>query len=932
MYFPNLLAMYNHLDSLVAKPGGPETERDHAARAQRLVVKIFWSCTHFILPPCLAEGDAIDGWMNAFFITMRRPCTPAAVDEPEELNEVPEWKTKKWIGQVLTRFLKRYGSPKKVPVDEPWAHTIVENFKSRHAEPATAVMLHLLSSEPNGQQLSRRVAHLALDFIEEAIETAQLWAIILPHVDTLLTRVVFSYLCFSEADEDLWANDPGEYVRKQYDFTEDLTSPRMAASNLLSKMADLRSKKTILPFLQYLMQSVLEPFQRAPAGSPERARLTRQKVGAFASLAAVKVKLISRPDLANSLMSVLKIHVEPDLQSEFGILRSESAWLLGQISSCGWEEFSKQIGESALRGCVLLLADADVPVQASAAGALQFLMDQNGASTLIEPAAPHLLERLLQLMDRMPDGFASLLPAVDKLVERYSDKIMPVAVPLVQRLISAFLQSSGGILTEGDDDDDDLVFTAAQVLHLVSSVLSSVGEWTQVRNEERSRMFATLEKELEPLLSPMFEETHQVFVEELLDILGILIVQVGELNGRLSPLLLSLVPKMAAGFEDWAADYVEQMKDSIEGYLTFGLGDISAMDGGTGLNWIIGMVERLWSDKFEDCEAVYGAKISECLVMNLAKVETVGDATRRDIVVRIGRGAAARIERLIRCRDDGGSLRERLFCVVCECCYVDAEGVLKGLGSQSLMQMIGRETQDLGRLERIYTKKSVILGLCGILCTRGFVQEESKPHLVRLMVELQKLVDVQRAGGVSCADVALEGAKTGGRWGLSGKELNGLSGFSLPRKEDAASDLEDDEDATNLLEEWGERQSVGLGSMSGLGIGQVQQLVVGGGGVLESGLFDFDDVGGHEDDDELVGVVGHVLDEIDEVAHLVRCVKVASVDVWWECVGKAERDALEVFAKRVDGRARNRQSPANGAGPYSERGGRGARGGRGSIG
>lgn len=138
---------------------------------------------------------------------MRRPCTPAIVDETEELNEVTEWKTKKWIVQVLTSFLKRYGSPKKVPVDEPWAHNIVENFKSRHAEPATTVMLHIISSDPNRQQLSLRVSHYDLDIIEESIETTKLLAIIIQHVDNLLTGVVFSYLCFSEENENLRDNE-----------------------------------------------------------------------------------------------------------------------------------------------------------------------------------------------------------------------------------------------------------------------------------------------------------------------------------------------------------------------------------------------------------------------------------------------------------------------------------------------------------------------------------------------------------------------------------------------------------------------------------------------------------------------------------------------------------------------------------------------------
>lgn len=901
--FPTLLALYRHLDGLVSKPVDGREDRDHAARAQRLVVKIFWSCTHFILPPCLAESNALDGWMTAFFTTMRRSCAPVTVDDPEDLSAVPEWKTKKWIAQVLVRFLKRYGAPKKIPVDEPWACTIAESFKVQYAELATSVMLDVLSAIATGQQLSRRVAHLALDFIEEAIETAQLWAVVKTRVDMLLTQVVFSYLCFSDADEELWMNDPGEYVRKQYDFTEDLTSPRMGASNLLTKMADLRSKSTILPFLHHIMQAVLEPYSAAVIGSPERVALARQKVGAFASLAAVKMKLVSKKDLGASLLSVLKSHVEPDLQSEFGFLRSESAWLLGQIASCGWKDFSKEIGERALRGCVALLQDPDVPVQASAAGALQYLMDQEGASTLIEPVAPQLLERLLQLMDSMSDGYASLLPAVDKLVERYPDKIMPVAMPLVRKLMTAFQQSSEGILKDGGDEDDDLVFTAAQVLHLVASVLSSVGEWEQASKAERGRMFGCLEKELEPWLSSMFDESHQVFVEELLDVLGIMIAQTGEVDKRLSPFLLSLIPKMAKGFDEWAADYVEQMMDAIEGYLSFGMADICA-GSADGLYCFIGMIEKLWSDKYDDSDAMYGAKIGEWMIMNLSKIETISNSGRREIVVRVGRGAA---ERLVKCEEDAETLIDRLYCVVMDCCHVDAEGMLKSLGTQSLMQLIGSQTANLKRFDRMYTKKSGILGLCGILCTRGLVMEESKPHLVRIIVELQKKLEEQRSEGVSIADMNGMDAQKLAKWK---KEGNGFSSFELSSKDDVASDLEDDEDATSMFDEIGERQHVELQRLAGgtgLPVGTLQRLSASNGNALETALFDFDDIG-DEEDEELMGVGGNVLDEIDEAAHVVRCVKMSAVDSWWQNVSQHDRSVLEALARRVDARSSNGRS------------------------
>ncbi|CDF41314.1 unnamed protein product [Chondrus crispus] len=885
-----MLALYRNLDVIVAKPPHPAdpTVRTNAAMAQRLIVKVFWSCTQFILPPCMADVDTLTSWMNAFLETFRRPTLHPYIDDVEELNIEPEWKTKKWIANVLTRFLKRYGSPKKVPIDEPWAKQVALVFKERHAEEATTAMLEVLSAETKGQQLSQRVAHLALDFIEEAIETAALWAVIHPHVDTLLARIVFPYLCFLPSDEETWVNDPSEYVRKQYDFNDDFTSPRMAASNLLTKMSDLRSKSTILPFIQYLLQNVLDPFQRAPVGSQQRATLARQKVGAFALLAAVKAKLMSKQDLSESFLSVLKTHVEPDLRAEFGFLRAESAWLLGQIAARGWNEFSAQLGEASLRGCVNLLEDSELPVQAAAAGALQFLMDQDGSSALIAGVAPQLLQRLLQLMDNMSDGYASLLPAVDKLVVRYPDEIMPLTVPLVQRLMVAFGQSARAIIVDGDDEDDEMAFASAQVLNLISSIISGFAEWRQPSREEKASVLHSVEAELQPLLSSMFDESHQVFVEELLDILGSLIMQTGELNGKLSPFLLSLIPRMVHGFHDWAADYAEHMMEAVTGYLRFDLPSVISLDGGT--NAFVPMIKRLWSDNFDDSDANFGSRIADMLILNLNKVQPLSNELIQQVIVELARGAA---ERCVKTAPDQTALRQRLFSIVMLCTYVDAGSVLKGLGPTSVMQLIGSHSNDLHLFDRIHSKKSLILGIGAILCTRGVIDEESKPPLLNLAIRLQMMIDEQRTSNCQAGEQVTESLAA-----LS-KDTNGTSPFAFAPINDQGSDLEDDQDATNFVDDLNDADEGGLEKLAagtGISVETLEQLNTNG--TIEHGFFDLDALA-EEDDDE--GTFdSHPLDDIDEVECLVRNVKESTADnTWWSKVPEQDKIAMEQLARRT---------------------------------
>lgn len=889
--FPTLHALYIHLDQIIAKEPYSNPDTRKASLAQRLVVKIFWSCTQFILPPYLAEQGVLDQWITCFFQTLRRPSKHPFIDNPDDLAEEPEAKTKKWIAQVLTRFLKRYGSPKKLPIDEPWSKTVAEAFRDRYADNATTVMLEVLSSPTKGHQVSRRVANISLDFIEEAIETASLWAVIRPHVDTLLTRIVFPYLCFNEYDEEIWLNDPSEYVRKQYDFTEDFTSPKNAAINLLSKMADLRSKSTVLPFLQYLLQTVLDPFIAAPMGSQQKLSLARQKVGAFASIAAVKTKLMSKPELSESFLQVLKTHVEPDLRSEYGFLRSEAAWLLGQVASCEWQEFSVHLGEASLRGCVGLLQDNDVSVQAAAAGALQYLMEHVGRKDLISAVAPQLLERLLQLMESLSDGYLSFLPALDKLVVGYPDEIMPLALPLVQQLNRAFQQAAHSILADTDEEDDDLAFTAAQVLHLISSVISSVGEWQKPTKEDKKTLFASVEKELMPLLESTFQESHQVFVEELLDVLGCLVAQTGALNERLSPFLLSLVPKMMDGLNNWAVEYVGSMMEPIEAYISFGLRDILAMEGGNVA--FIRIIQKLWSDKLDESDAIYGVKIAESLALYLQRQTGIPDQVRQQIIVELARSAAAKC---VATPEDQTVLRERTFAILMLCIYVDAISVLQGLGAQSVMQLIASQTVDMTQFDRVYSKKSIVLGVGSLLCTKGLVAEESKPHLLSLALKSQHLIDDQRAATAHSAlqsSVFAAEPKDGG---------NGFANFTaLPPNDENGSDLEDDQDAVNFLEDVGDHESESLEQLaaeSGLSVATLKELTDSNGTLLGNGLFDVDDID-NEDDDE-GGFSSSLLDDVDEVEHTVQCVKKSAVDAWWSNVDERDRMAMERLAKRVD--------------------------------
>ena len=82
---------------------------------RKLVLKIFYALTQFVLPMELLSKEFFTQWME-LLNTMLLAAIPETVDtiETEERSAVIWWKEKKWVMHILTRIFERYGSPGNV--------------------------------------------------------------------------------------------------------------------------------------------------------------------------------------------------------------------------------------------------------------------------------------------------------------------------------------------------------------------------------------------------------------------------------------------------------------------------------------------------------------------------------------------------------------------------------------------------------------------------------------------------------------------------------------------------------------------------------------------------------------------------------------------------------------------------------------------------
>ncbi len=65
-----------------------------------------------------------------------------------------------------------------------------------------------------GHYIAPRVTNLALQYITTGIALSSSWKVMKPHMQSLMANVVFPLCCFDDEDQELWDEDPQEYIRK----------------------------------------------------------------------------------------------------------------------------------------------------------------------------------------------------------------------------------------------------------------------------------------------------------------------------------------------------------------------------------------------------------------------------------------------------------------------------------------------------------------------------------------------------------------------------------------------------------------------------------------------------------------------------------------------------------------------------------------------
>uniref|UniRef100_A0A4W4GK48 Importin N-terminal domain-containing protein n=1 Tax=Electrophorus electricus TaxID=8005 RepID=A0A4W4GK48_ELEEL len=429
---------------------------------QKQIFKILYALFQYNLPLELINKQNLTEWMEILKTVVDRDVPPETlqVDE-DERPELPWWKCKKWALHILARLFERYGSPGNTTKEYT---EFAELFLKGYAVAAQQVLLKVLYQYKERQYVAPRVLQQALNYINQGIAHAVTWKNLKPHIQGIIQDVVFPLMCYTDSDEELWQEDPYEYIRMKFDVFEDFISPTTAAQTLLFTACNKR-KEVLQKTMGFCYQILTEL-----ASDP------RKKDGALHMIGSLAEILLKKKIYKDQMEFMLQSHVFPLFRSELGYMRARACWVLHYF--CEVKFKSDQNLQTALeltRFC--LISDTEMPVKVEAAIALQVLIsNQEKAKEYITPFIRPVMQALLHIVRETEND--DLTNVIQKMICEYSEEVTPIAVEMTQHLAMTFNQ----VIQTGPDEEggDDKAVTAMGILNTIDTLLSVVEDHKEV--------------------------------------------------------------------------------------------------------------------------------------------------------------------------------------------------------------------------------------------------------------------------------------------------------------------------------------------------------------------------------------------------------------------------------------------------------------------
>nr|XP_060632748.1 importin-8 isoform X2 [Anolis sagrei ordinatus] len=546
---------------------------------QKQILKNFYALVQYSLPLQLMNNQTMTQWMEIFRSVIDRSVPPETLQiDEDDRPELVWWKCKKWALRIVARLFERYGSPGNV-TKEYFAFS--EFFLKTYAVGIQQVLLKILDQYRRKEYVAPRVLQQTLNYLNQGVHHCITWKQMKPHMQALCEDVIFSLMCYRDEDEELWQEDPYEYIRMKFDVFEDYASPSTAAQLLLYTAA--KKRKEVLPKMMAFCYQILTE----PNVDP------RKKDGALhviGSLADILLKSVFK----DQMELMLQNHVFPLFMSNLGYLRARSCWTLHSFSSLKFHnELNLQNAVELTKKC--LIDDKEMPVKVEAAIALQSLIShQEQAKEYIKPYIRAVMQELLLVVRETEND--DLTNVIQKLICEYSQEVATIAVEMTQHLAEIF----GKVLqSEEYEEMEDKTVMAMGILHTIDTILTVVQDHKEITQQ--------LESICLQIIGLVLQKHVIEFYEEILSLAYSLTCHL------ISPQMWQLLGVLYEVFQQDCFEYFVDMMPLLHNYVTVDTDTL--LSNPKNLEIIYSMCKKvLTGDAGEDAEC-HAAKLLEVIIL-----------------------------------------------------------------------------------------------------------------------------------------------------------------------------------------------------------------------------------------------------------------------------------------------------------------------------
>ena len=201
-------------------------ENSDALYMLHLVCKVFYVGNQLQISPYLMEGDNLDPWVMFFKTILDMECPADLSVNTDDQDEICRrdksifWKIKGITAKITYRIFVKYGNPSLVE-DKVLTKTFSNSFSLKYSIPLLESHLQLVLSRKD-KFVGSKCLNQALKFISASTKQSNTMEKLKPYVENILYDTIIPIMFITQKDMTTFNNDPIEYIRNQYDFTETL--------------------------------------------------------------------------------------------------------------------------------------------------------------------------------------------------------------------------------------------------------------------------------------------------------------------------------------------------------------------------------------------------------------------------------------------------------------------------------------------------------------------------------------------------------------------------------------------------------------------------------------------------------------------------------------------------------------------------------------